>query len=325
MPIPLSRFKKPRQSSKPFLRAETANGLRAETVADALGLGLKVQGRHVELENGIRGTYKPELVWCAKDGTGLGDNCALVMQLAGVDFRRALELLLGHAAASPAVYTQPAPVCKVLRIPSGSIEDRQSGRKYLLGRGISTNALNVAEKCGMLQYAPGAVLFLGLDEDGQPRSATRRGYLPADPAPKRDLAGTDKSWPAFLPGLKPDELWIVEGGADALALLTLRPFNYPSVLVSGGVHVTSWLDNPAVQQHLRNAAEVVVACEWEKDETTQAKTDAQRQKLAQRLEKLVPCAKVELWMPREDHKDLAEMLSSVAPLDSCTNDDKEME
>lgn len=323
MPSPLSRFKKPKQSSKPFLRAETANALRAEAVADALGLGLEVQGRHVELENGIRGTYKPELVWCAKDGTGLGDNCALVMQLAGVDFRRALELLLGHAAASPAVYTQPAPVCKVLRIPSGSVEDRQRGREYLLGRGISINALNVAEQCGMLQYAPGAVLFLGRDGAGQPRSATRRGYLPEDPMPKRDLSGTDKSWPAVIPGLS-SELWIVEGGADALAMLTLRPFNYPSLLVTGGVHVTSWLDNPQVQQHLRNAAEVVVAGEWEKDQVTQSRTDSQRQKLTERLRKLVPTVNVEVWMPREEHKDLAEMLSSVAPLDSLTND-KEME
>lgn len=323
MPSPLSRFKKPRQSSKPFLRAETANALSAEAVADALGLGLEIHGRHVELENGMRGTYRPELVWCEKDGTGVGDNCALVMRLASVDFRKALELLLGHAAASSATY-QSEPVRKVLRIPSNSAEDRQSGREYLLGRGISTRVLDVAETCGMLRYAPGAVLFVGCDEAGQPRSATRRGYLPADPAPKRDLAGSDKSWPAFLPGLK-TELWIVEGGADALALLTLRPFNYPSILVSGGVHVTSWIDNPAVQQHFRNALDVVIAGEWEKDEATQSKTDAQRQKLAQRLAKLVPVAKVELWMPREDLKDLAEMLSSVAPLDSSTNDDKEME
>ena len=214
---------------------------------------------------------------------------------------------------------------KVLRVPYTSAEDEQSGREYLRSRGISNTALSIAEKCGMLRYEHGAVLFVGCDEASQPRSVTRRGYLPDDPMPKRDLAGTDKSWPAFIPGLS-SELWIVEGGADALALITLRPFNYPNVLVSGGVHVTSWLDNPAVQQKVRNAAEVVVASEWEKDEATQAKTDAQRQKLAQRLEKLVPGVKVELWMPREDHKDIADMLlSSVAPLDSFTNDDKEME
>ncbi len=323
MPGPLSRFKKPKQSSKPFLRAETARALSAEAVADALGLGLELQGRHVELQNGIRGTYKPELVWCAKDGTGIGDNCALVMQVAGVDFRRALELLLGHAAANPVVYTQPAPVCKVLRIPSSSAEDRQSGREYLCGRGISTTALDVAETCGMLRYAPGAVLFVGLHEDGQPRSATRRGYLLDDPMPKRDCSGTDKSWPAFIHGLS-SELWIVEGGADALAMLTLRPFNYPSLLVTGGVHVTSWLDNPVVQQRLRNTDSIVIAGEWEKDQLTQSRTDSQRQKLTERLGKLVPTANVEVWMPREEHKDLAEMLSSVAPLDSLTND-KEME
>ncbi len=325
MPSPLSRFKKPKHSSKPFLRVETANVLFAEQVAEALGLRIEVvQGRHVELENGMRGTYRgPRLVWCHKDGSGLGDNCALAMYVTGLPFRDALELLLGYAAAHPVEYAPSPMQRKVLRVPYTSAEDEQSGREYLRSRGISNTALSIAEKCGMLRYEHGAVLFVGCDEAGQPRSVTRRGYLPDDPAPKRDRAGTDKSWPAFIPG-QSSELWIVEGGADALAMLTLRPFNYPSVLVSGGVHVTSWLDNPVVQQHLRNAAEVVVAGEWEKDAETQSRTDSQRQKLTERLRKLVPTVSVEVWMPREEHKDLAEMLSSVAPLDSLTND-KEME
>lgn len=63
----------------------------------------------------------------------------------------------------------------------------------------------------MLDYCAGGVLFVGRDEAGQPRSATRRGYLANDPNPKRDLKGTDKGWPAYIPG-QPGDLWVVEGG-----------------------------------------------------------------------------------------------------------------
>lgn len=317
----LSRFKKPKRQSTSFLLADDANALDAETVAAALGLAIERQGRHYELENGMRGTDRGHLVWCHKDGTGIGDNCALAQLVAGVPFRQALELLLVSVnLPAPKLARAPA-IATVLRLPEGTVEHRTAGREYLVGRGVSAAALDVGEKCGMLMYSAGAVLFVGRDVEGKPRSATRRGYLPDDPTPKRDFSGTDKSWPAFISG-QSSELWIVEGGADALAMLTMRPFNYPSILVSGGVHVTSWLDNPVVQQRLRNVDEVVVAGEWEKDAETQSRTDAQRQKLTERLRKLVP--NVEVWMPREDHKDLAEMLSSVAPLDSLTND-REME
>lgn len=316
---PLDRFKKPKQAIKPFLRAENANLLFAEQVVEALGLRLEVvQGRHVELENGMRGTYRGKrLIWCHKDGTGIGDNCALAMAVTGLAFRDSLELLLGYAAANPVDYAPAPSGRRVLRVPGTSAEDAQSGREYLRGRGVSDEALSAAEACRMLRYEHGAVLFVGYDEEGNPKSATRRGYLPTDPTPKRDLAGTDKSWPALIRG-EIDEVWVVEGGVDALALMTLRPNNYPTLIVSGGVHVTSWLENPSVIGRLTCHRRCVVAGEREKDTETQTRTDEQRRKLVARLQQLVP--EISLWMPPAGRKDLGEMLSGAVTPEGLKSD-----
>lgn len=305
----LSHFKKRKAPPKPFLRAEDANTLLAEQVADALGLGLTVQGKHVELANGLRGTYHgPRLVWCHRDGTGIGDNCAVAMAVTGLPFRDALELLLGHAAAHPVTYA-PAPTeRRVLRIPSTTAEAEQAGRGYLRGRGVSDTALATAEACGMLRYIPGAVLFVGHDGT-RPMSVTRRGYLPGDAVPKRDLAGTDKSWPAILPGSL-DSVWVVEGGADALALHTLYPEDPPTVIVSGGAGSKAWLEQAHVIARLERARQVTVAAEREKDEVTQARTDAQHQAQAEHIRRY--CAEVVIWNPPPGIKDLAEMLAGAA-------------
>lgn len=113
----MDRFKRRKTPPQAFLRADDANALNAESVAAALGLSVSLQGRHVELENGIRGTYQTDkLVWCFKDGTGIGDNCALVMTVANLAFREALELLLGLSAPlQPVKYVPPEP--KELRVP----------------------------------------------------------------------------------------------------------------------------------------------------------------------------------------------------------------
>lgn len=309
MPSPLDRFRRPKQPPKPFLTAEDANALDADTVAAALGLGLKRQGKHYELENGMRGTdHAGRMVWCHKDGSGIGDNCALAQTVAGVPFRAALELLLSEGVPTPRPAAERAPTA-ALRLPEGTEAHRQAGRAYLVGRGVAPAALDAAERCGMLCYATGAVLFVGRDADGTPRSATRRGYLPTDPTPKRDLAGTDKSWPAYIPG-QPNELWIVEGGVDALALMARHPCSYPSIIITGGVHVTSWLENPRVVARLGKLWRCTVAGEHEKNAETQQRTDAQRQKLVARLRVHVP--DVNIWTPPAGVKDLGEMLTSVA-------------
>ena len=47
-------------------------------------------------------------------------------------------------------------------------------------------------------------------DDGRIQSVTRRAIAPDDPAPKRDLRGSDKAFAVLLPGS--DTVCIVEGG-----------------------------------------------------------------------------------------------------------------
>lgn len=312
MTSPLARFKKQKAPGAPWLDAADAARLDADTIGAVLGLAVEHQGRHVELANGMRGTDRDgRLVWCHKDGTGIGDTMALVQAVTGLAFRPALELLLGESAPRPQSSTVPA-APRQLRLPRGTDADRIAGRAYLAGRGVSSAALDAAEACDMLHHIDGAVLFVGY-EGRKPRSATRRGYGLDDPMPKRDLAGTNKTYPAVIPG-QPSEIWIVEGGTDALALMTLHPSIYPTVIVTGGSNVTSWLDNPAVQARLDGAKRCTVAGEREKNDETQQKTDEQRRRLVERLLTRVP--DVAVWMPPAGCKDLAEMLTSAVTLAS---------
>jgi hypothetical protein len=309
----LDRFKK-RRALQSYLRAEDANALPAEQIVAALGLTLTVQGKHVELANGMRGTYKDgtRLVWCRKDGSGIGDNCELTMLLAGVDFRQALKLLLGYAAAHPVDY-MPAPTApKVLRIPGTAYEAQQNGREYLRSRGIADTALATAEACEMVRYVHGAVLFVGYDNQPKgdaiartPRSATRRGYLESDSTPKRDLFGSDKSWPAILPG-SPAHVWVVEGGVDGLALHTLYPDDPPTVIVSGGAGCKAWLEQQHIIAMFERAEQITVATEHEKNAEVQARIDAQHAAQVRSIKRY--CADVVTWSPPLGVKDIAETL-----------------
>lgn len=63
----------------------------------------------------------------------------------------------------------------------------------------------------MVRYADGGVLFVGYDRAGTAQNATRRAIAPADLVQKRNLRGSDKSYPPILPG-DLAKVWIVEGG-----------------------------------------------------------------------------------------------------------------
>lgn len=299
----LNHFKKTRNARKalPMLSSEDANGLDANTVALALGLSIKHQGRHVELSNGIRGTNKRRMVWCQRDGTGIGDNIALAQHVLGLGFRPALELLLGQPTA---IVVAPPAQTSHLRLPRSNEADKHAGRRYLASRGIADSAMDAAVCCGMLRYIPGAVLFVGYD-GRRPMSATRRGYLPDDKTPKRDLAGSNKTFPPILPGSL-DMVWIVEGGVDALALHTLSDDHRPTVIVSGGAGCRSWLEQEHIQILLKQAAAVTVACEREKDAETQVRTDALHRLQAECIQTY--CPGVSLWQPPPGVKDVADLL-----------------
>lgn len=106
----------------------------------------------------------------------------------------------------------------------------------------------------------------------------------------------------------PSTVWIVEGGVDALALHDLAKRQEqpsPTVIVSGGANVRSFLDNPFIQMIIRAAKRIFIAMEREKDAATQAKTDAAHEKQAQRVEEITGIRPL-IWQPKKD-KDLADM------------------
>ena len=133
--------------------------------------------------------------------------------------------------------------------------------------------------------------------------------MPADPVQKRDFRGSDKRFPPVFSG-DPAKVWIVEGGADALALcdIALRSGQQPpTIIVSGGANVRSFLESADVQAVLKRAERVTVCGENEKDAETQTRADTGHQKQAHRVAEITG-REVRRWTPTpEQGKDLADM------------------
>ncbi len=260
-----------------------------------------------------RGTLRPEghYVWCDIDKNGVGDNISLVRDIEpDTSFVDAVYRLLG----APSVIPQPqraAPKRQPPRLPTQDALSRASGRAYLINdRKISIETIDHAEACGMVRYTDGAVLFVGYDRAGVAQNITRRAIHADDPKPKRDLNGTDKFYPQILLG-DSAKVWIVEGGVDALALHDIARRSGqqpPTVIVSGGANVLSFLEYPEIQTILKQAGRVVIAGENEKDDATQKRTDEAHQKQADRVAEITGRT-VKTWKPKPDQgqKDLADV------------------
>lgn len=246
-------------------------------------------------------------LWCDRYGNDGGDNVDLVREIEpGTGYAEAVYRLSG----APTVRQQPQPSKpkQPPKLPPQTPLAVQQGRKYLRDRGISLEIIEYTEKMGMVRYVDGGVLFVGYDQWGIAQNATRRATAPTDPLQKRDLRGSDKSYPPILPG-DPAEVWIVEGGVDALALhdLAKRSGQPPTVIVSGGANVRSFLERDDVQAILKRAERVTVAGENEKNPEAQAKADAGHQKQAQRVAEITG-REVRRWTPNpEQGKDLADL------------------
>lgn len=293
------------------------------------GLGYRVTGndRHIAVDHLVRVDRKPDGHWVACDwhGAPIGDNIALVRHFETKSFAEAVGALLGgsaHTLRQAAVSTTER--LERPRLPRAKHEHMAAGRAYLQSRGISLATLQAAERARMLGYGPNAVYFLGYDEAGSIRSATQRMIEPR-PAPddlaktiaKRDFAHSDKSYPAVLPGSPGARtLHVVEGGVDALALheiARLRGAAAPTVIVSSGARVRSFLDNLQVQALVRQADRVVVHAENESRPEVQGETDAAHGKQAARIRELREGrnpASVTVWKPPVG-KDLADYLQII--------------
>ena len=281
---------------------------------EGMGFAVRKEGRHLSVRAGdeerYRITRKGDGHWvaCDKTGNGIGDNIALVRDLEpALGFLEAVARLAEGPVASRTPLPEPPRRERPARLPQ-TRADRHAGRVYLQGRGISPATLDHAERSGFLRYTGGGVLFVGRDGRGEPRNVGKRLIAPGpDEPPKRDLAGSDKTYPPSLPG-NPRVVWIVEGGVDALAARDLalrRGKAPPTVLVSGGATVRCFLDHPTVQTLLLHADSVVVVRDNERTAQKQAETDAAHDLQIARIRELRgTCAD---WRPPRGVKDVAEL------------------
>ena len=280
------------------------------------GYRVKREGRHLSVRGGdgvevLRVTRRDDgrWLWCDRAGTAGGDTVALVQAIEpGLAFAEAVGRLCGGLAAPPRPSSARPPDLPQIPTPGPTARDR--GREYLRGRGISTESILHAEEGAFVRYADGAVFFVGYDQQGRARSATRRAIDPADAVQKRELRGSDKAFPAILFGDHGDRsaVWIVEGGVDALALhdLARRAGKAPpTALVSGGAAVIAFFGQVEIQALLRQAHRVVIAGEHEKSPAAQERADAGHLRQAERVAEITghaPC----IWKPKVGN-DLAEL------------------
>lgn len=299
-------------------RVDTADNKAAREIdpsayLEANGYTVKREGRHLSVRtNGdemYRVTSKDDghWLWCDRYGNNGGDNIDLVREIEpGIGYAEAVYRLSG----SPTVRPQPcitAPKRQPPQLPPQEPTNRGHGHEYIQRRGIILETIEYAEKAGVLRYTDGGILFVGYDRTGVAQNITRRATALADPIQKRDLRGSDKSYPPILPG-DPAKVWIVEGGMDALALHDLAKRSGrqpPTVIVSGGANVRSFLERPEVQATLKLAERVTVCGENEKNNEVQIKSDTGHLKQVQRVGEITG-SEVRHWKPEKD-KDLAEM------------------
>jgi hypothetical protein len=299
----------------------TGGFLSPASYLESRGFRVKREGRHLSVRDGKEEVYRiteKEGGWvaCDKNGRGIGDNIALVRHIDHVSFTDAVKTLGGGYVERETIRQplehrkteQPEPERERPSLPLSRSVDQVAGRDYLSSRGISDTVIQRAEASGFVMHIGGGVAFVGRDKDGAIRSATKRDIDPNAAVSKRDFKGSDKSFPPMLKGNEAS-VWIVEGGVDALALHTMAERAGkapPFVLVSGGANVRSFLDNPQVREVLKKAERITIACENEKDETTQAKTNEQHRRQADRVKEITG-KDATLSRPPEGIKDLAEM------------------
>ena len=287
---------------------------------EASGYEVERQGRHLSIKTGgdevYRATHQKDghWLWCDRYGNRGGDNIDLVRELEPrAGYAEAVYKLSGAPTVSNKKEQTVVKKYKPPVIPFQNTSRMIEGRDYLIGRGISLDTIEHAEKAGMVRYADRAVLFVGYDREGTAQNITRREVLTGSALQKRDLRGSDKGFPPILPG-DPKKVWIVEGGADALALHDIAKRTGqqpPTVIVSSGASVRSFLERSDVQDVLRRAERVTVAGENEKHPEAQERADTGHQKQAQRVAEITG-REVRQWTPKpEQGKDIADMNARV--------------
>jgi hypothetical protein len=292
-----------------------AREISPEEYLESMGYRVRAEGRHLSVrinhDEYFRCTRMPEGHWVSCDNyqNGVGDNIALVQYLEpSLGFVDAVHRLTGGDFISGATFKpKPRSLPKPPSLPEQRFETRSAGRTYLRDkRGISEQTLDHAEASGFLSYGIDSVLFVGRDDHGKPMNITRRAINHDGDGSKKDMRGSNKFYPQILAG-RPHDVWIVEGGVDALALHDIcirQGRDLPSVIVSGGSNVLSFIDNPSVSLLLKGAVRLSVSCEREKDDETQSKTLAAHSKQLERIHE-VRSDRCAVLVQAEQYKDLA--------------------
>ncbi|RCV86034.1 relaxase/mobilization nuclease domain-containing protein [Vreelandella rituensis] len=299
----------------------TARTVDPTPYLESHGFRVKWEGRHgsVRDERGdehYRLTRKIDgrTLWCDLYGNDGGDSIALARELEpDLPFVEAVYRLLGGTGSTAPVTRQQRQTPRPQKYPSivlGTHAGAEAGRAYLRDRRlIDDDSIGYAEQSQMLRYDPdGRLLFTGYDEEGRVRNVTRRAINKAETVQKRDLKGSDKSFPPILPGDQGARVWIVEGGVDAIALhaeARAKGRKIPQIIVSGGSGVRSFIENSAVQQLLRDAPRVIIACDNEPKPANQPRTDAEH--AAQRDAVALINPRVRLWHPPNQYKDIGKL------------------
>ena len=293
-----------------------SNRIDPTAYLEGRGFTVRREGRHLSVRAGgderYRITQNSDGRWvaCDKTGQGIGDNIALVR-----DLEPALGFLeaVARLAAGPVIQREPIPEPRpgALVPPAGPRPAPTARPGGSTCKGGASRWIRWITPSGRVSCAtPGAACgSSGGMAKGHGANVSQRLIAPgADEKPKRDLAGSDQTYPPILPG-NPRVVWIVEGGVDALATrdLALRRGKVPpTVLVSGGATVgavssTTQPCKPGCCRPIR----------WSWCGTTnarnskQAETDAAHDRQIARIRELRgTCAD---WRPPVGVKDVAEL------------------
>ena len=244
---------------------EIAKNTDLPDLLEHLGYSLKRLGRYYTTREMDSIRIKDRRIWKRySNGTG-GDAITFLQEFEGKGFREAVEYLLdfnGRARDSPRpsrLRPPPEEEKPEFALPPAN-EDNRRVFAYLRKRGIAPQVIRSFLNAGLL-YEDAKYhncVFVGRDNTGQPRFASKRGTYDKDGVSfKRDVLGSDKSV-AFPIPCDPEVPWVLvfEAPIDLMSFCTLhREARSNAValcgLYEGGLN-TYLRDNP----HLRH----VVLC-----------------------------------------------------------------
>jgi len=190
---------------------------------------------------------------------------------------------------------------------------------------ISKSTLSEAERTGFISYTSKGIVFAGYDSQGQLRNATLHSLNPTDQMKRRDIEGSDKTYPQILPG-SPKSLWFVGSGFEALALHDIAQRNDkkpPTVIIASGSEISECLDNSEIIQKIYSAENIVIAKERSKYRKKQAFKNSDYKIQAELIEKFTEERVVFYTLP-DKVKSLAVLnVAQFEYLKSCAEKGKE--